>query len=381
MLSSLPDPDEYALALSRRLVEVIRTEIEANGGWLDFERFMELSLYAPGLGYYSGGSVKLGPEGDFVTAPEISSLFGEVVARELAPLLAGLDRPKILELGAGSGRLAETILTALDVGADLRPDYRVLETSADLRDRQQSRLAPFGERVSWLDALPESGFEGVVLANEVLDAIPVTRFSKSGDQVCALGVGMEEDRVIWKEQPAGPGLATYVESLETNLGVPFSDGYRSEISRQIPAWISSLSDVLERGALWLVDYGLVEREYYHPSRSDGTLICHYRHRAHSNPFFHPGLQDISAWVDFSACARAADDVGLTVAGFTTQSQFLIDGGAAEMLQKNDGTVDLERAQALKTLVLPGEMGERFKVLLLTRGVEHSLPGRDLRDRL
>ena len=161
----------------------------------------------------------------------------------------------------------------------------------------------------------------------------------------------------------------------------FADGYRSEISRQIPAWISSLSDVLERGALWLVDYGLVQREYYHPSRNDGTLICHYRHRAHADPFFYPGLQDISAWVDFSACARAAEDVGLEVAGFTTQGQFLIESGAAEMLQRDDGTVDLARAQALKTLVLPGEMGERFKVLLLTRDIDCSLPGRDMRERL
>ena len=381
MLSSLPDPDEHALAISRRLVDVIRAEIEAGDGWLDFERFMELALYSPGLGYYSGGSVKLGDKGDFVTAPEISTLFGEVLTIQLISLTNRLDHPVVLELGAGSGRLAETILTSADAAGQPVSDYRILETSADLRERQQSRLERFGDRVSWLNELPRERFEGVVLANEVLDAIPVTRFARSNGRTCALGVGMSGSGLAWKAQPADTGLNAVVESLETHLDQPFAEGYQSEISRQIPAWISSLSGVLDRGALWFVDYGLVEREYYHPSRSDGTLICHYRHRAHSDPFFHPGLQDISAWVDFSACARAAEEAGLTVAGFTTQGQFLIHGGAAELLQRNDGTVDLAQAQALKTLVLPGEMGERFKVLLLTRGVEQSLPGRDLRDRL
>lgn len=381
MLSALPDPDENALAMSQQLVSVIRAEIEAGGGWLDFERFMALALYSPGLGYYSGGSVKLGHEGDFVTAPEISALFGEVIARNLSPLPELIDHPVVLEIGAGSGKLAETILASLDADGSHLSDYRILETSADLRERQQSRLAPFGDRVSWLDALPRERFEGVVLANEVLDAIPVTRFSRSDGHTCALGVGIDDSRFVWKEQSAEAGLSAVVESLESSLDTQFADGYRSEISRQIPAWISSLSDVLARGALWLVDYGLVQREYYHPSRNDGTLICHYRHRAHADPFFYPGLQDISAWVDFSACARAAEEVGLDVAGFTTQGQFLIESGAAEMLQRDDGTVDLARAQALKTLVLPGEMGERFKVLLLTRDIDCSLPGRDMREWL
>ena len=381
MLSSLPEPDANALALSQQLVDVIRAEVEARGGWLDFERFMELALYSPGLGYYSGGSVKLGHEGDFVTAPEISALFGEVIAQQFSSLLASFDHPVILELGAGSGKLAETILASLDAGGFAIPDYRILETSADLRERQQSRLASFEDRVSWLDELPQEAFEGVVLANEVLDAIPVTRFSRSDGHINALGVGIADGHFVWKMQPAEAELNAAVESLEASLGKQFADGYASEISRQIPAWIASLSDVIDRGALWLVDYGLVQREYYHPSRRDGTLICHYRHRAHEDPFFHPGLQDISAWVDFSACASAAEEAGLEVAGFTTQGQFLIESGAAEMLQRDDGVVDLARAQALKTLVLPGEMGERFKVLVLTRGIEYSLPGRDLRDRL
>ncbi|HEY5624540.1 MAG TPA: SAM-dependent methyltransferase, partial [Gammaproteobacteria bacterium] len=300
MSSALPDPDAAALEVSSRLLDLIRAEIEAAGGWLDFARYMELALYAPGLGYYSGGSEKLGRAGDFVTAPEISPLFGRVLARELRAVLDGFDDPVILELGAGSGALAEAILASLDQDFGSRPGYRILETSADLRRRQMSRLSGYGSRVRWLDALPEPGFEGVVLANEVMDALPVTRFSKVDGDVFALGVGLHDDRLVWREQCAGPGLRALVESLESAVGSPFPDGYRSEICRSLPAWISSLSDVLRRGAVWLIDYGLVEREYYHPLRTDGTLICHYRHRAHSDPFFHPGLQDISAWVNFSS---------------------------------------------------------------------------------
>ncbi len=229
--------------------------------------------------------------------------------------------------------------------------------------------------------LPVGPFEGVILANEVLDAFPVTRFVKRAGHARALGVGYERGAFVWAEGPADPELSAEVEALEARLGYVLPEGFRSELSRSLPPWIASLSDCLARGAFLVVDYGLVRHESYHPSRSEGTLVCHYRHRAHTDPFLFPGLQDISAWVDFSACAQAATDAGLAIAGFTTQGHFLLEGGATDFLQRSSGRVNAEQAQAFKTLVLPGEMGERFKVLLLTRGITRTLPGRDFRDRL
>ncbi len=381
MLQSIPEPDEQALAVSRELVARIREELDRSGGWIGFERYMQRALYEPGLGYYSGGSSKFGAAGDFVTAPELSDVFGRALAREIGPILESSTSPVILEVGAGSGRLAESILAALDEDASLRPSYQILEPSADLRERQRTRLAPFEDRLTWLDQLPDEAFDGVIVANEVLDAFPVKRFVKSETRVSALGVGNEGGNFIWTERPADPELQAAVDGLESSLGYLLPVGFRSEFSPHLAPWIASLADVLRRGAMLIIDYGLVAGEYYHPSRYEGTLQCHYRHRVHSDPFLHPGLQDISAWVDFSACTRAATAAGLNVAGFTTQGQFLLEGGAAELLPFSDGIVDVEQAQAFKTLVLPGEMGERFKVLLLTRDVEHILPGRDLRDRL
>ncbi len=376
MSVNVPEPDSHALAVSEELTARIRDELVKEGGWLSFERYMERVLYEPGLGYYSGGSVKFGPLGDFVTAPEISPLFGRALARQLLPLLGQLNAPVILELGGGSGRLAASILTELSDHASLFPEYQILEVSADLRDRQRSELASFGEQVSWLDELPADFFEGVIVANEVVDAFPVTRFVKHNNDVRVLGISGEGKGFAWAEAAGDPELSAGIRALETRLGSVLPVGYCSEISRRLSPWLASLTERLTRGALLIIDYGLVEHEYYHPSRSDGTLICHYRHRAHTDPFLYPGLQDISAWVDFSACAAAAVDTGLTVAGFTTQGQFLL-----ERLGFSSTRVSAEEAQALKTLVLPGEMGERFKLLLLTRSIEGTLPGRDFRDWL
>ena len=381
MSSHFPEPDSHALAISQELVGRINDELVQAGGWLSFERYMERVLYEPGLGYYSGGSVKLGPAGDFVTAPEISPLFGRALAREISSLLEQLHMGTILELGAGSGRLAASILTELNEHASLRPQYQILEVSAELKDRQRSQLAAFGDQVTWLDELPADSFEGVILTNEVVDAFPVARFIKRDGQVRVLGVRREERGFVWAEGAEDRDLGAVVAALETRLGTELPAGYRSELSSRLSPWLRSVADHLVRGALLVIDYGLVEHEYYHPSRSDGTLICHYRHRAHADPFLYPGLQDISAWVDFSACAAAAVDAGLTVAGFTTQAQFLLEGGAAELLESSSARINAEQAQAFKTLVLPGEMGERFKLLLLTRGIEGTLPGRDFRDRL
>jgi SAM-dependent MidA family methyltransferase len=385
----LPPPSAAALEVSAELSRVIRAEIRAAGGWLDFARYMELALYAPGLGYYSAGSTKLGPSGDFVTAPELGDLLGRALARtlrsELADIaasaeVAGIPAPVILELGAGSGALAAQVLDAL---ADLGPRYLILEPSADLRERQSRALARFGDRVSWLDRLPERPNVHAVVANEVLDALPVSRFAKRGERAVPRGVVERGDGFAWADGPARAELTAAVDALERALGAPLPDGYESEVALQLRAWLTSVAAVLERGCMLLVDYGLVRREYYHPQRSSGTLICHYRHRAHADPFFLPGLQDLSAWVDFSACADAARAAGVDVAGFTTQAQFLLATLAAEPPAAGTDAAALRERSALKTLLLPGEMGERFKVLLLRKGAasgrsDGALPGRDLR---
>ena len=379
----LPEPSADALEISAELKRVIRAELRASGGWLDFARYMELALYAPGLGYYSAGSTKLGPSGDFVTAPELGDLLGRALARTLRAELAELSSPLILELGAGSGALAAQILDAF-FGRDV--SYLILEPSADLRERQRRALARFGARVAWLERLPEQPIAGAVIANEVLDALPVSCFVKREARVVPRGVVANGDGFAWAEGAERRDLADAVASLERALVAPLAEGFKSEIALALPAWLASVAAALDRGCMLFVDYGLPRREYYHPQRSSGTLICHYRHRAHADPFLWPGLQDLSAWVDFSACADAARAAGLDVAGFTTQAQFLLATLAAEPPGTGVDAAALRERSAQKTLLLPGEMGERFKVLLLRKGetgaaAREPLPGRDLRGRL
>ena len=378
----LPAPSAAALAVSTALVAAIRAEIDRAGGWLDFARYMELALHAPGLGYYSAGSTKLGAAGDFVTAPELSGALGVALAATLDGELAALRADTVLELGAGSGALAGQLLDALSrLGRDVR--YQILEPSADLRERQQRALRRFAPRVEWLATLPAEPFAGVVVANEVLDALPVARFCKVGGEARTLGVVAAGDAFRWGEARAVPAVAAAVAALERTLGRELPEGYRSEVCLALPGLIAALGASLSRGSLLVVDYGLVRAEYYHEQRADGTLICHYRHRAHGDPFLYPGLQDITAWVDFSACADAAAAAELEVAGFTTQAQFLAHALAA-LPQSLAIDLATPRAQsALKTLLLPGEMGERFKVLLLRKRHEGgaALPGRDFRHRL
>jgi SAM-dependent MidA family methyltransferase len=379
--AELPVPSGEALRQSAALVERIRTEIERAGGWLDFARYMELALYAPGLGYYSGGSTKLGAAGDFVTAPELGRSFGRALAMTLDAELAALGGGDVLELGAGSGALAAELLeTFVRLGRDAR--YLILETSADLRERQRRALERFGARVQWLDTLPEAPWSGVIVANEVLDALPVSRFEIRAGEPLALGVTVDGGRLVWRERPAPPGLEEAIRALERKLGSALPEGYKSEIRLVLPAWLDALGASLERGALLFVDYGLVRAEYYHEQRADGTLICHYRHRAHGDPFVYPGLQDITAWVDFSACADAAAAAGFEVAGFTTQGQYLLSVLAALPPDLGADLSSPREQAALKTLILPGEMGERCKVLLLRKGFRGpALPGKDFRHRL
>jgi len=376
----IPPPHPDALQRSLTLSERVRREIAERGGWIGFDRYMERVLYEPGLGYYSGGGAKLGASGDFVTAPELGDALARAIATTLEPLLRSLPRPAILELGAGTGALAAQLLETLGRRGIGDVEYRILEVSGELRRRQQAALAAFAGRLTWLDRLPDAPFDGVIVANEVADALPAACFVKRGGTAVPLGVRGTKDGFAWAEGPVQDELADAVLELEAKLGAPLPDLYRSEIRLLLPAWIRALGRSLARGAVLLVDYGYGRRDYYHSQRSGGTLMCHYRHRAHDDPFLYPGLQDITAWVDFSACADAAAEAGLTVAGYTTQAQFVIGALGPELLD-GGASVSPQALSALKTLVLPGEMGERFKALLLTKDLDWVLPGRDLRGRL
>ncbi|GBE10323.1 hypothetical protein BMS3Bbin12_00179 [bacterium BMS3Bbin12] len=387
----LPIPDPETAARSAALLARVSERIAARGGPIPFAEYMELVLYAPGLGYYAGGLRKFGAEGDFVTAPEIAPLFSRCLARQCAEVLAELGGGEILEFGAGSGAMAAGILGELR-GLGCEPErYGILEVSGELRARQRETLAALvpGElgRVQWLDRLPESPLRGVVLANEVLDAMPVERFRIVPDGVHELQVDREGERLIWAEGPAGGRLAATVERLQQDLPEPLAPGYSSEVNPTFEPWLAGVADVLDAGAVLLIDYGYPRHEYYHPERATGTLMCHYRHHAHSDPLILPGLQDITAYVDFTAVAQAGVDAGLRLAGYTTQAHFLLGAGLTELLADSDPT-DVRRhlalTQQVKTLTLPGEMGERFKALAFTRGFDAPLAGfalRDLRDRL
>jgi SAM-dependent MidA family methyltransferase len=386
MVSGLPPPSPEAATHSELLTDLIRAEITRSGGGISFARFMELALYEPGLGYYSAGLTKFGPEGDFITAPEISPLFARCLARQCQQVLEGLDHGDILELGAGSGRLAAELLLELERLGALPRRYRILELSADLRARQQSHLQAAAphllSRVAWLNALPEP-FTGLILANEVLDALPVRRFRKDREGLFELQVGWDGEGFCWKDTPAGMELTAAVETIENDLGAPLPPPYVSEVNLLLDPWIASLAEQLDRGVLLFIDYGYPRREFYHPERTEGTLICHYRHRAHADPFILPGLQDITAFVDFTAVAEAGHAHGLAVAGYTTQGYFLIACGLDKLLtelQSREPERYPEYAHQAKRLTLPGEMGERFKAIALTKGWEAPLLGFGLYDQ-
>jgi len=381
--TSLPPPEAAALEHSRALTETIRAEMDAGGGRLPFRRYMELALYAPGLGYYSAGSGKIGPAGDFVTAPEISPLFSRCLARQCLEIMPGLERCTILEPGAGTGVMAADLLTELDSRGRLPDAYWILEPSAELRRRQeetlQARAPRYLDRIQWLDSLPAQPFEGIIVANEVLDAFPVDRIRFINGEILELYVIWNGERFDWQAQPAEEGLRDYVDQI-LDPG-QFPDGYTTEVSRTVQPFIASLSDVLARGVMLLVDYGYPRAEYYHPQRDTGTMLCHYRHRVHADPFLYPGLQDITASVDFTTVAEAAGVAALEVGGFTTQAQFLLGGGLDRMLvDGTDESVRLQLAQQVKLLTLPGEMGERFKAIALTRHFEAPLAGFRLNDQ-
>lgn len=376
-----PDPDPDAQAVSRALVRRIESAVDAAGGWLGFERYMQMALYEPGLGYYSAGSAKLGPGGDFTTAPEQGDWLAETLAGFIGATLETLDSASVLEIGAGSGALAAGLLEGLAARGHAAVDYAILETSADLRARQAALLDARGVAARWIDRPPDAPFRGVVVANEVADALPVARFLKSGGRVLPLGIERGDRGLAIAPGPPDDRLAAAVAAIERELGEPLPEGYRSEICLMLEPWLESVLAPIRDGGLVLVDYGLPRRDYYRAERADGTLICHYRQRAHADPLFWPGLQDITAWVDFSAVAAAGQRAGFTLAGFTTQAQFLLASIAADpaLAARQPGPA---AASALQTLVLPGEMGERFKLAWLTRDPgAPGLPGRDFRNWL
>ena len=386
LVSRLPPPTPEALALSARLVAALRQRIQAQGGALRFDQYMEEVLYRPGLGYYASGASPFGSGGDFVTAPELGTLFARCVARQCRSILEALSGGEVLEFGAGSGRLAAEVLRELETLGALPVRYRILELSAALRERQRETLAcavpHLMDRVAWLDALPDAGMRGCVLANEVLDALPVRRFQQQRNEVLEQVVTAEDDALAWQWRPADAALTALVERIEARIGMRLPDGYVAEACEVLPAWMQALADRLEAGAALLIDYGDTGRAYYRPERVGGTLRAHYRHRAHEDALLWPGLCDLTADVDFSAVAHAALDAGLQVAGFTTQAFFLFGNGLEALLQAsdpNDPATHLPLVQEAKTLTLPGEMGERFKVLALTRGLEMDVPAFALAD--
>ena len=387
----LPQPDAEAQAFSRQLSEKILTAIDQAGGWISFPQYMDLALYAPGLGYYSGGAHKFGGAGDFITAPEMTPLFGRTLARTIAPVLAA-SVPTITEAGAGTGKLAGDLLQALEVMGQLPERYDILELSAELAERQrrhlQATVPHLFDRIRWLNALPES-LSGVVIGNEVLDAMPVEliRWQRGApEDVQRLGVSTElvEGGVRFITTPAPQGHATSrtlherVRSLAEKYDWP--EDYTTEIPEAGPAWITTLAQRLSQGALLLIDYGFPRHEFYHHERTGGTLMCHYRHRAHPDPYYWPGLQDVTAHVDFTSIAEAGFDAGLEVAGYCTQAAWLMDAGLLDLLAAEQ-PADLTQADAawvrtqhaVQTLLSPAEMGEFFKVILLTRGLPDGLP--------
>ncbi|HTH69172.1 MAG TPA: SAM-dependent methyltransferase [Rhodanobacter sp.] len=380
MPSRLPEPGADERAHSDHLLQLLR-ELIASHGPMPFSQYMERCLYAPGLGYYSAGRTKFGAAGDFVTAPELGDLFAGCVTNAVQPVLAMLgDEADFLELGGGSGAFAEAALKALAESGTLPRHYLILEPSADLRERQRERLsanlpAELRARVQWLDRPPEQDWRGVLFANEVVDALPATRFAMRQGEVYEEYVVLDgEGRLTRVDRPADALVSGAVRHVERDLGAEFVDGYRSEILPQLPYWIQAVAGALTAGLMLFIDYGYVRREYYLPERDDGTLMAHYRHHAHNDPLYLPGLNDLTASVDFTALAEAANSAGFGVAAYLPQAQFLIGAGLQDVFESRHANAADEHqryrlSQQVKRLMLPDQMGERFQAMLLARGLD------------
>jgi SAM-dependent MidA family methyltransferase len=375
MNTSFPQPDSVAIDHSKALMSSIQAFIAREGGWINFAQLMDAALYTPGLGYYSGGAKKFGLSGDFVTASEISPLFSQTIARQVQQVLGTLQtqnkKADILELGAGTGRFAQDLLFELAKLEQLPARYMILEVSAHLREVQQSKLKAalpneLMDRVVWLDALPES-FDGLIFANEVLDALPVHIVKTTADGLAEIGVVSEYEGLVWKEQPASSALLKdFVAELK------LMDGYSTEVCLAATGLVASLAGILQNGMLLMIDYGFSRTEYYHPQRNQGTLMCHYRHRAHGDPLVYLGLQDITAHVDFTRVAEAAVGNGLELIGFLTQAQFLINAGITDLLESipaEDSANYLPLVASAQKLLSPAEMGDLFKVIAFEKNLD------------
>lgn len=379
-MSQLPAPSDAALAHSTRLTNHIRQQIDQSGGWISFAQFMELALYAPGLGYYSAGAAKFGGSGDFTTAPEMTPLFGRTLARQIGAVLAHTDG-NILEFGAGSGKLALDILLELERRGELPRRYYILDLSPDLRERQWQTFQQYGLHllplVEWIDELPQQ-FSGAMIGNEVLDAMPAHLVALNQHGWHERGVCNGTGSFEWQDRPLSDAALKAICG-----GIDAAPPYQTEISLTNRAFIRSLAECLRQGLILLIDYGFGASEYYHPQRNQGTLMCHYRHHAHGDAFFLPGLQDITVHVDFTAVAQTAIDHGLDLHGYTTQAHFLLNAGISDLLLQLDPT-DLQRylphASAAQKLLNPAEMGELFKVLALSRSLDIQLNGFSNGDR-
>ena len=371
----MPPPDKTAVAHSTRLVQAVIARIEQRGGLIGFDEYMQMALYEPGLGYYSAATPKFGAQGDFVTAPEISPIFGFCLAQQVNALVAQGCNARILEFGAGSGKLCAQILNS-SPGVE---HYHILDLSAELKQRQQRYLraqlsAELFHKIDWLSSLP-TDFDGIVLANEVLDAMPVHILRKQGHWI-ELGVGYDGKSFTWQSFAPGEPALNAIRSIEAQLGA-LPDNYCSELNLNYPPWFSALAESCKRAVVLIIDYGYEQAHYYHPARSRGSLTCHYQHRVHSDPLIYPGLQDITAFVDFDACADAAESAGFELIGLVPQGQFLLANGLLEEAQRqsldSDTVVQLAVSQQVRTLSLPQEMGEKFKVLAMQKNLALEMP--------
>jgi len=382
--NKLPVPDPIAQQHSDQLLALIKQKIADAGGRINFADYMQLCLYAPGLGYYSAGSYKIGAKGDFTTAPEISSLFSRTLAQHIQDVFAQTSQANILEFGAGSGRMAIDILTELEENDVFPEHYFIIEASADLRFRQEesilSEIPHLLSRIVWLDALPEN-FIGVILANEVCDAMPVHCLQFHQDSISERFIEYRDSELHWCEaELSNPLLAKQTDAIQTIVG---ETNYLTEVNLASQAWLSSLADSMKQGAIFIIDYGYPMSDYYHPQRSQGTLMCYYQHQGHDNPLILHGLQDITAHVDFTALAQTAVVNGLDVEGFQSQADFLLAGGITSLIPNKDDSnelVHLQISAEIKQLTLPSEMGESFKVLSLSKNLEQILSRCKIADR-
>ena len=394
-MGALPEPSQQQKEHSQQLLSVIRKAIKDNGGQIGFDQYMAMALYHPGLGYYAAGAQKFGAAGDFITSPEVSPLFAQSLARQVQQVMLVLDQPIVIEFGAGSGILAADLLLELERLDCLPQSYQILEVSAELQQRQQETLQQHCphllDNVEWLQQLPEKAVNAVVIANEVLDAMPVIAFEKQNGELFERKIDFDAENFNWVLTAADEKLQVAVAEIETISDKKLPANYRSEYNPSILPWLKTLDQLINKGLVLLIDYGYEAAQYYNDERAMGTMMCYYQHRAHDDVFFYPGVQDITAFVNFTAVAEAAVTSGFDVMGYTPQAQFLFGCGLPEIFEEKMAALGEEQikqqmhlSQQVKTLTLPGEMGERFKVMALGKGIEPGLIGfsiADFRSRL